>query len=136
MFSHFPCVLVKYMVSKYTKKLDYFPARHRVFTYFSPRLILHKEILDYERHCKCVLGEYVQEYEDDNPKNNNTTSFLDCLYLRATWDHQGAMSYYICKQIEPFQEIRLLTFQLLRQSLNKYIHWKNLIKAKRSKNPN
>ena len=57
--------------------------------HYSPRMILHKENLDFNRHCKYVLGEYVQAHEDENIKNNNAPRSLDCLYLRPTANHQG-----------------------------------------------
>ena len=52
-------------------------------------MILHKENLDFDRHCKYVLGEYVQAHEDETIKNNNAPRSLDCLYLRPTANHQG-----------------------------------------------
>ena len=52
-------------------------------------MILHQENLDLERHCKYVLGEYVQSNEDETIKNNNKPRSLDCLYLRPTVSHQG-----------------------------------------------
>ena len=52
-------------------------------------MILHKENLDFKRHCKYVLGEYVQATSDEDKKNNNKPRTLDCLYLRPTANHQG-----------------------------------------------
>lgn len=52
-------------------------------------MILHKEHLDFKKHCKCVLGEYVQAASDEGKKNNNKPRTFDCLYLRPTANHQG-----------------------------------------------
>jgi hypothetical protein len=42
-----------------TKKLNFFPNRHGVSKHYSPRMILHHENLDYDRH-------YKEENEDDD----------------------------------------------------------------------
>ena len=88
-YVHLPRILVKYLVSESTKKLNFFPNKNGVSKYYSPRMILHKENLDFKKHCKYVLGEYVQAYEDESIKNNNKPRTLDCLYLRPTGNHQG-----------------------------------------------
>ena len=64
-----------------TVKLNYFPAKHRVSKYYSSRMILHCENLDYKKHTKFVIGEYVQGDNDINPTNTNEAHILDCLYL-------------------------------------------------------
>ena len=54
------------MVIEAAKKLIFFPIKNGVSKHYSPRMILHKENLDYEKHCKYVLGEYVQAHEDQH----------------------------------------------------------------------
>ena len=87
-YVHLPKIVVKYLVSESAKKLNFFPNKNGVSKYFSPRMILHKENLDFKKHCKYVLGEYVQAFEDEASKNNNKPRTLDCLYLRPTNNHQ------------------------------------------------
>ena len=87
-YTHLPRVVVKYMVSESAKKLNYFPAKHGVSRHYNPRMILHQENLDFERHWTYVLGEYVQTHEDETIKNNNKLRSLDCLYLRTTENNQ------------------------------------------------
>ena len=88
-FVHLPRILVKYMVIEAAKKLNFISTKNGVSKHYSPRMILHKENIDYERHCKYVLGEYVQAHEDKTIKNTNAPRLLDCLYLRPTTNHQG-----------------------------------------------
>ena len=88
-YVHLPRIIVKYLVSESAKKLNFFPNKNGVSKYYSPRMILHKENLDFNKHCKYVLGEYVQAFEDDSIKNNNKPRTLDCLYLRSSNNHQG-----------------------------------------------
>ena len=88
-YNHLPRTVVKYTVSESAKNLNYFPARHGVSKHYSPRMILHQENLDFDRHCTHVIGEYVQSHEDEVIKNNNKPRTLDCLYIRPTASHQG-----------------------------------------------
>ena len=55
-YNHLPRTVFKCMVSESAKKLNYFPARHGVSKHYSPRMILHQENLDFDRHCTHVLG--------------------------------------------------------------------------------
>ena len=88
-YKHLPRILVKYMVSEAARKLNYFPAKHGISKYYSPRMIVHKENIDYDKHCKFVLGEYVQAHDKPLIKNTNAPRSLDCIYLRPTVSHQG-----------------------------------------------
>ena len=54
-FTRLPRTLVKNLVSESAKKLNYFPAKEGVSKYYNPRMILHQENLDFERHYKYVL---------------------------------------------------------------------------------
>ena len=88
-YTHLPRTIIKYTVSESAKKLNYFPSKNGVSRHYSPRMILHQENLDFERHCTHVLGEFVQSHEDERIKNNNKPRALDCLYLRPTANNQG-----------------------------------------------
>ena len=88
-YNHLPRTIVKYMVCEAARKLNYFPNKNGVSKHYSPRMILHQENLDFDRHCTYVLGEFVQSHEDEEIKNNNKPRTLDCIYLRPTDSHQG-----------------------------------------------
>ena len=77
------------MMSEAAKKLENFPAKYDVSKHYSPRIILHKENIDYDRHYKYILGEYVQAHEDEIIKNNNAPRSLDCMHLIPTANYQG-----------------------------------------------
>ena len=82
-------ILVKYLVSESTRKLNFVLAKHGLLKHYSPRIILHQKNIDFDCHCTNVLGECVQTHEDEQIKNNNKPRALDCLYLRPTANHQG-----------------------------------------------
>ena len=88
-YTHLPRTIVKYMCIEAAKKLNYFPAKEGISKYYRPRMILHQQNPDFDRHCKYVLGEYVQSHEDEMIKNDNKPRTLDCLYLRPTASNQG-----------------------------------------------
>jgi hypothetical protein len=50
---------------------------------------MHHENLDYERHCKYQIGEFVQAHEEPNHTNTNASKALDCIYLRPMDNAQG-----------------------------------------------
>ena len=52
-------------------------------------MIIHQEILDYDKHCKFTFGKYVLAHEETYPTNTNAPRALDCLYLRPTATWQG-----------------------------------------------
>ena len=68
-FEHLPRILLKYLVVESTRKLNFFPNKHGVSKHFSPRMILHQENLDYDRHCVYIFGEYIQAHDEPDPKN-------------------------------------------------------------------
>ena len=88
-YTHLPRALVKALVMESAKKLNFFPARHGVSTYYSPRMILHDKSLDYNKHCRFSTGDYVLGHNEPNPTNTQAGRALDCLYLRYTSSHQG-----------------------------------------------
>ena len=50
---------------------------------------MHHENLDYERHCKYQIGEYMQAHDEPPHTNTNASRSLDCIYLRPMDNAQG-----------------------------------------------
>eukprot|EP00978_Attheya_sp_CCMP212_P033849 scaffold138770_cov40-Attheya_sp.AAC.1 len=88
-YTHLPKILVEYLVSEATKKLNFFPAKNGVSKYYSPRMILHQQNLDFNKHCKYSIGSYVQGHDEQIPTNTNASRMLDCIYLRYHTTTQG-----------------------------------------------
>eukprot|EP00957_Ditylum_brightwellii_P170193 12955823-Ditylum_brightwellii.AAC.1 len=78
-----------------TKKLNYFPAKHGVSKHYSPRMIKHREVLDYKCHCSFVFGEYVLGHNENNPSNTNAPRALDCIYLCPSLGQTGHDLYHL-----------------------------------------
>ena len=88
-YEHLPRTVVKYLVSEATKKLNFFPNKNGVSKHYSPRMIVHQENLDFDRHCKHAFGEYVLAHDEPDRTNMNAPRALDCIYLRPTATRQG-----------------------------------------------
>ena len=43
---------------------------------------MHRTTLDYTKHCRFALGQYVQAHEDNDPSNTQAPRTRDALYLR------------------------------------------------------
>ena len=52
------------MVMESEKKMNFFPAKIGVSKYYSPRMLLHTRNIDYDKHCKYALGEYIQAHTE------------------------------------------------------------------------
>ena len=74
---------------KLAKKLNFFPAWHRVSNHFSPSMIVHRENLDYNKYLEFVLGECAQALDEPNKKNNNKHRTLDSLFSSPNMTKQG-----------------------------------------------
>jgi hypothetical protein len=61
--------MIHILVMEITKKSNYFPPKGGTSKYFSPRMIMTKEMLDYESYCKIPSGMYVQEHEGKQQPN-------------------------------------------------------------------
>jgi hypothetical protein len=40
-------------------------------------MIMHREVLDYEKHCTIPFGMYVQAHEENDPTNTLKTRSID-----------------------------------------------------------
>jgi len=84
-----PKLLVKALVSKAAKKLNFFPAKGGISPYYSPRMLVDQRALDYSKHCKYSTGAYILAHNEPNPSNTQVSRALDCIYLRYSDSHQG-----------------------------------------------
>jgi hypothetical protein len=62
--------ITKILVMDSVKKLNFFPAKHGISEYYSPRMILHQRNLDYTKNCKFIFGTYVPAHNKPSPTNN------------------------------------------------------------------
>jgi hypothetical protein len=120
-YSHLPRQLAKYLVMESTKKLNFFPNKYGVSKVFSPRMIMHHENLDYERHCQYQIGAFVQAHEEPNHTNTNTSRAFDCIYLRPMENAQGGHEL-LHLQTNKIVKRRKLTKRPITPSIIKQVH--------------
>ena len=88
-FTKLPAIMVKVLAMESTKKLNFFPPTNGLSPYYSPRMIIHQENLDYAKHCKISFGTYVQAHNEPANSNTQHPRSLDCIYLRYLNNKQG-----------------------------------------------
>lgn len=81
--------MTQILVMESTKKLNFFPPKGGISSYFSPRMIIHKESIDYNKHCQIPFGSYVQAHEENDPSNSMKPRALDGIYMRYMSNDQG-----------------------------------------------
>jgi hypothetical protein len=81
--------MIRYLAMYQVNQLNLFPVKGGVSAYYSPRMILNQENLDYAKHCSVPFGAYVQANHETNRTNSNTTRTLDAIYLRPAQNQQG-----------------------------------------------
>ena len=84
-----PKIMIRYLAMEQANKLNLFPVKGGVSTYYSPRMILNQSSLDYEKHCVVPFGAYVQANHETLTTNSQVQRTLDAIYLRPNTNQQG-----------------------------------------------
>ena len=61
--------------------MNFFPVQREALKHFTPRIIVHKENLDHNKHLEFALKECTQALDKPNENNNNKPRTLNCLFL-------------------------------------------------------
>ena len=69
------------LVEDCTWKLNLFPVKGGVSSYYGPWTLLTKRDVDYEKHLSIPFGAYVQACRENNPTNTNAPRTIDGIYL-------------------------------------------------------
>jgi hypothetical protein len=88
-FTKIPRIMVQILAMECAKKLNFFPPKGGLSKYYSPRMILHQQNLDFKKHCSIPFGSYVQAHTEPDPTNTQFPRTIDCIYLRYVDSHQG-----------------------------------------------
>ena len=88
-YATIPKVMIQALVETSASKLNMFPAKHGMSQYYSPEAIVTQRGLDYDKHCKCIFGEYVIATHQNNPTNVMRERGIDAIYLRPNDNRQG-----------------------------------------------
>jgi hypothetical protein len=55
-----PRIMIQYLAMYQTNRLNMFPVKGGVSTYYSPRMLLNQSNIDYTKHCTVPFGAFVQ----------------------------------------------------------------------------
>ena len=88
--------MIKELAELSAERLNMFPAKHGVSSYYSPEALVTGRILNFNKHCKYSFGEYVQAYHENIKKSDMTERTIDAVYLRTNNNYQGG---HICMNL-------------------------------------
>jgi len=69
--------------------LNAFPPKSGISKEYSPRIIMGKRPIDYNKHCKISFGSYVQASNENVPTNTMKPRTIGAIYLQPTDNVQG-----------------------------------------------
>jgi hypothetical protein len=81
--------MVKILAMESTKKLKFFPPLNGLSPYYSPRMIIHQENLDFHKHCMIPFETYIPAHNESANLNSQHPRTLNCVYLRYLNNKQG-----------------------------------------------
>ena len=84
-----PKPMIRYLAMVCADQLNWFPVKGGISSYYSPRVILTHQALDFNKHCQVPFGAYVQADQIPDPKNTPAARTIDAIYLRPLPNLQG-----------------------------------------------
>ena len=88
-YKNTPKVMIEVLVLDSTGKLNMFPAKGGISTYYSPHAIITKEVLNYKKHFEVPFGAYVQATYVPKTTNTMVERTKDGIYLQALHNNRG-----------------------------------------------
>ena len=80
-YNKLPKIMLKHLAMTSANQLNLFPAKGGISECLSPHMIMMKRNIDYNKHCQCTLGAYVQAYQVNDPMNTQAPRTIDVIYL-------------------------------------------------------
>ena len=74
--------------------LNAFPVKNGISSTYSPRELLVRWKLDYEKHCRVLPGEYCEAHDEPSPSNTMEWRTHEAIALGPTGNLQGSVKYY------------------------------------------
>jgi hypothetical protein len=92
-FHTIPKLMTIHIVLNVVKLLTFFPTKGRVSDNLSPKTIIYGETLDYNKHLSLQLGQYCQEYEEENPHNSQIARTKGAISFVLSGNLQGGFKF-------------------------------------------
>ena len=120
-YNNLPRTPVKYLVSESSRKLTFFPNKRGISKYYSPRMILHQENLDYKSIAITHL-ENIFSLTMRMIGNKNLIVFTSDP-LQAT---KVGMNFYSYQLVERSSEQNVCQYQSHLRLSNRFMLWQDL----------
>jgi hypothetical protein len=120
--------MVKLLTMECAKKLNILPPTRGISPYYSTRMTMHQQSLDYEKHCSILFGTYVQAHTEPDPNNTQHPRALDCIYLRYVNNNQGGHHLLDLQTGRPIKR-RAITAIPISESVIDLVH--TIVRARR-----
>jgi hypothetical protein len=117
-FKHMPKELIQELAITSTDQLNFFPVKGGISSYYSPRMIMKQENLDYEKHCSIPFGSFVQAEYEIKKLNTPQSRRKDAIYLRPVQIDQGG---HMCMDIHTgyrFQTHKVMVLPMTQVIIN------------------
>jgi hypothetical protein len=82
-----PLVMIRYLLILVARQANFFPQKQGISTFYSPRLLIDRKPLIYERDCRYNFGSYVQANQPTT--NTPRARTRDAIYLCSSTSSQG-----------------------------------------------
>ena len=91
-FTAMPRLMIKTLVMESARKANFVPPRGGLSPFHSPREILLRRTIDYNKECLYPMFSYVLGFQDRQQKNTQHERGIDCIYLRPVKNGHELMS--------------------------------------------
>ncbi|KAL7552922.1 hypothetical protein ACHAWF_016178 [Thalassiosira exigua] len=81
-----------------TMWLNAFPVKHGVSQVWSPREIVARTKLSWEKHCQLDFGAYCEVHDELDPTNNNAPRTHEAISMGPTGNFQGSYKFFCLKR--------------------------------------
>ena len=82
-----PVVMIRYLAILVARQANYFPAKYGISKFYSPRMLIERKPLIYERDCRYNFGAYIQANQPTT--NTPQARTRDGIYLCPSTNSQG-----------------------------------------------
>ena len=91
-YKQMPMAMLVAMVEDCAYKTNFFPLKSGISSYYSPRTLVEKKMLDYKLHLKHSFGEFVMA--PLTTTNTPSPRMAECIYLQPAYNAQGGHVVY------------------------------------------
>src|SRR5210317_1558710 len=97
-----PKLMIIALAELSAERLNMFPAKHGMSSYYSPEAIVTQKTIDFHKHCKYSFGEYVQAHHENVNTSDMKERTIDAIYLCP---NNNMQSGHVCMNLSTGKRI-------------------------------